>query len=128
MKRFLESKIYKACFKRVVLIQSREEKTEKNNVTFEAYCEEDSHQLSFVPTCRRTRKNILIYSEKEQVTYLENASNYKDRLEPDYQVMLEHMPRWQFQTDQTKSFCHPDALTSIFFHNGWLHSINNLEY
>lgn len=72
---------------------------EKNNVTFEAYCEEDSHQLSFVPTCRRTRKNILIYSEKEQVTYLENASNYKDRLEPDYQVMLEHMPRWQFQTD-----------------------------
>lgn len=49
-------------------------------------------------------KIILIYSEKEQVTYLENASNYKDSLEPDYQMMLEHIPRWQFQTDQTKSF------------------------
>lgn len=51
------------------------------------------------PLVEEQEKIIVIYSEKEQVTYLENASNYKHRLEPDYQVMLEHIPRWQFQTD-----------------------------
>jgi len=42
------------------------------------YCGEDGHQLSFVPSCGRTEKMILIDRKEEQTTYLVNPSKYKD--------------------------------------------------